>query len=135
MDELGKQLGLPAKNLAKNAMVLEQGRTAVELARDAGVTIGFGTDLIGETQIRQNEELAIQGGIRPAEEVLRSMWQVNAKLCHLEGKIGTLSPGAFGDVVVSNVDPLEDIDAFAQPETAFTHVIQGGDVVVDRSAS
>jgi imidazolonepropionase-like amidohydrolase len=133
MDELGKELGLPEKNRAKNAMVLDAGRTAVELAREAGVTIGFGTDLIGETQIRQNEELAIQADIRPAAEVLHSLWQVNATLCHLEGKIGTLSRGAFGDVVISRVDPLDDLAAFAQPETAFTHVIQGGNVVGDRS--
>ncbi len=133
MDELGKELGLPEKNRVKNAMVLDAGRTAVELAREAGVTIGFGTDLIGETQIRQNEELAIQADIRPAAEVLHSLWQVNAKLCHLEGKIGTLSPGAFGDVVISRIDPLDDLAAFAQPETAFTHVIQGGNIVVDRS--
>ena len=133
MDELGQQLGLPAKNLEKNAMVLDAGRTAVEIARDAGVTLGFGTDLIGETQIRQNEELAIQADIRPAAEVLHSMWQVNPTLCHLDGEIGTLTPGAFGDAVISTVDPLEDLAAFADHETAFTHVVQGGSIIVDRT--
>jgi imidazolonepropionase-like amidohydrolase len=63
------------------------------------------------------------------------MWIVNARLCHLEGRIGVLHPGAYGDVVISNIDPIDDIAAFARHETALSHVIQNGDVVVDRSST
>ncbi|MFK8023486.1 MAG: amidohydrolase family protein [Ilumatobacter sp.] len=133
MDDIGRQLGLPEANRAKNARVLESGLESLERARDAGITLGFGTDLIGETQVRQNEELAIRASVQPAAEVLHSMWVVNAELCRLGGQIGTLSPGAFGDVIVSRVDPLADLAAFARAESAFTHVIQSGNVVVDRS--
>lgn len=61
------------------------------------------------------------------------MWTVNAQLCHLEGRIGVLEPGAFGDVVVSNIDPLFDLTAFADQETPLSHVIQHDNLVVDRS--
>ncbi|MFK7917742.1 MAG: amidohydrolase family protein [Ilumatobacter sp.] len=133
MDDVGRQLGLPAANLAKNSVVLESGLASLELAHRAGVTMGFGTDLIGESQPRQNDELAIRGTVLPAQDVLRSMWLVNARLCHLEGRIGVLAPGAFGDVVISNVDPLDDLAGFAQHESALSHVIQHGTLVVDRS--
>lgn len=63
------------------------------------------------------------------------MWIVNARLCHLEGGIGVLHPGAYGDVVISNIDPIDDIAAFARHETALSHVIQNGNVVVDRSST
>lgn len=134
MNDIGRQLGLPAANLAKNSVVLASGLESLERATKAGITLGFGTDLIGEAQPRQNEELAIRAQVQPAVDVLRSMWNVNAELCHLEGRVGVLQPGAFGDVVISSVDPLEDLVAFAGHETALTHVVQGGNLVIDRSA-
>lgn len=133
MNDLGEQLGLPAANLEKNTVVYEAGMESLDRARRAAVEMGLGTDLLGETQGMQNQELAIRGSVQPAADVLRSMWVVNARLCGLEGRIGVVAPGAFGDLVVSRVDPLTDLDAFAQSDTALTHVVQGGAVVVDRS--
>lgn len=133
MDQLGEKLGLPASNRVKNTTVYNAGLVSLEIARRHGVEMGFGTDLIGETQSRQNRELLIRHEVEPAADILRSMWDTNSRLCHLEGRIGTLTPGAHGDVVVSRVNPLEDLASFADPATAFTHVIQGGHVVVDRS--
>lgn len=135
MHDVGRQLGLPEANLAKNSVVLDSGLESLERLHQAGVTLGFGTDLIGETQNRQNDELAIRARVQPAVDVLRSMWTVNAQLCHLEGRVGVLQPGAYGDVVISNVDPIEDINAFAQHETALSHVIQNGNLVVDRATA
>lgn len=135
MHDVGRRLGLPEVNQAKNTVVLDSGLESLERAHRAGITLGFGTDLIGEVQPRQNEELAIRARVQPAVDVLRSMWGVNARLCGLEGRIGVLCPGAHGDVVISNVDPLEDIAAFARHQTALTHVIQNGRVIVDRTTS
>ena len=61
------------------------------------------------------------------------MWVVNARLCHLEGRVGVLQPGAYGDVVISNVDPIDDIASFARHDAALSHVIQNGELIVDRS--
>ena len=133
MEEVGEKLGLPATNRAKNAKVYKAGLESLEIAREHGVTMGFGTDLIGETQHRQNRELAIRHEVEPAADILRSMWQTTAKLCHLDGRVGTLAPDAYGDVVISRVNPLDDLDAFANPTASLSHVIQGGRVVVDRS--
>lgn len=132
MEEVGEKLGLPETNRRKNTKVYQAGIESLEIARTHGVTMGFGTDLIGETQVRQNRELAIRHEVEPAADVLRSMWQTNATLCHLPGQVGTLTPGAHGDVVVSRVNPLEDLNAFSNPETAFSHVIQAGRVAVER---
>lgn len=133
MHDLGRRHGLPEANLAKNSLVLDSGLESLERAHRAGVTLGFGTDLIGEAQPRQNDELAIRARVQPAVDVLRSMWTVNARLCQLEGRIGVLHPGAYGDVVISHVDPIDDIAAFSHHETALSHVIQNGDLVVNRT--
>lgn len=133
MHDIGRQHGLPEANLRKNTVVLDSGLESLERAQRAGVTLGLGTDLIGEAQPRQNDELAIRARVQPAVDVLRSMWVVNAQLCRLEGKIGVIRPGAFGDIVISDVDPIADITAFANHRTSLTHVIQNGRVVVDRT--
>ena len=132
MDQLGEKLGLPATNREKNTTVYNAGLASLEVARRHGVVMGFGTDLIGESQVRQNRELLIRHEVEPAVDILRSMWITNSRLCHLEGLIGTLDPGAYGDVVVSRVNPLEDLTSFADPTTAFTHVIQGGRTITER---
>lgn len=133
MNDFGAKLGLPATNLDKNTVVYESGLGSLEKATAAGVTLGFGTDLIGETQSQQNQELAIRAEVETPEAVLRSMWVVNPRLCRQEGRIGIVSPGAHGDLIVSNVNPLEDLAGFADHEKAFTHVLQAGRPVVDRS--
>lgn len=132
MDRVGEQFGLPKANRDKNTVVYEAGLASLEIAQSAGVTMGLGTDLLGETQTMQNQEMVIRSEVQSAEAILRSMWNVNPRLCHLEGRIGIVTPGAFGDLVVSRVDPLDDITAFADHGTALSHVIQGGTPVVER---
>lgn len=126
MDQFGQQHNFPRANIEKNKRILEAGMKSLEIATKAGVTMGFGTDLIGETQKMQNQELFLRAQVQSAPDVLASMWQVNPRLCHLEGQIGVVAPGAYGDIVVTNVNPVEDLKAFAQHETSITHVVQGG---------
>jgi len=127
-----EKFGFPERNQAKNDGLFEQGRAAIGLFRDAGVELGFGTDLLGEAQPYQNQEFAIRAELEPAVDVLRSMYVTNVRLCDLEGKIGTVSPGAHGDLVVTDVDPLEDLAALADPEATLAAVVQGGRPIVDR---
>ena len=80
----------------------------------------------------QPRELAIRSEVEPPEAILRAMWITNADLCRLDGRIGLIAPGAFGDLVVSRVDPLADIVAFADVDASLSHVIQTGRVLVER---
>ena len=47
--QFGRQLRFPAESLAKLDAVLGAGFAAIEIAAAAGVELGFGTDLLGET--------------------------------------------------------------------------------------
>lgn len=132
MNDVGGKLGLPASNQQKNVVVYESGLESLEIAVNAGVTLGLGTDLIGETQSYQNTEFAIRAEVQSAADILRSMWITNTELCHLVGKVGVVAPDAFGDIVVSNVNPLDNIVKFADHQSSLTHVIQNGTVVVKR---
>ena len=132
MADIGAKVGLPERNVAKNKGVFEAGQASIEVARRAGVELGLGTDLLGEAQPWQNQELTIRADLEPAADVLRSLYVTNAKLCRLEGEIGVLAPGASGDVVVTSVDPLANLAALAEPEKALDAVVCRGRVAVDR---
>ena len=55
---------------------------------------------------------------------------VVGRLCALEGVIGVLTPGAAADVVVSDVNPLEQLALLAEPD-AVAAVVARGRIVVD----
>jgi imidazolonepropionase-like amidohydrolase len=129
MDDMGEKVGLPAANLAKNKGVFAAGQRSVEIAKAAGVELGFGTDLLGEAQPRQNEEFAIRAELEPAADVLRSMYVTNVKLCGMEGRVGTISRGAFADIVVTPVNPLDDLAALAEPDANVSAIMKGGIMV------
>ena len=130
MQEMGAELGMPERNLEKNRGVFEQGRQSIDVAKAAGVSLGFGTDLLGEAQPWQPREFAIRADLEPAGDVLRSMYHVNARLCGLEGVIGVLAPGSAADVVISDVDPLTNLAGLAEAD-AVAAVLARGRVIVD----
>jgi imidazolonepropionase-like amidohydrolase len=129
MEDVGMALGLPAVNVEKNRAVLDAGLHSLEIARSAGVELGFGTDLIGETQSRQNREFAIRAETLTPREILASMYQVNPRLLRMEGKIGIVAPGAYADLVLCRTNPLDDIASLATPRQALATVLKGGEVV------
>lgn len=129
LSEVGPKAGFPESMLAKNEGVFEMGLNAVEIAKAAGVELGFGTDLLGEAHHMQNEEFAIRARLEPAADVLRSMYVTNVKLCKMQGQIGIVAPGAFADVVVSRVNPLEDLAGLAEPDANLSSIILQGEPI------
>ncbi len=129
MQTVGKQLGLPQVNIEKNKIIAGAGLASLETARAANVTMGFGTDLIGETQVMQNREFAIRAEVESAAAILHAMYVVNARLCRLEGKVGVLAPGAAGDIIIAKANPLDDITVLADPGANFSHILQAGSPV------
>lgn len=129
LGEIGAKVGFPESMLAKNDGVFEMGQNAVEIARRAGIELGFGTDLLGEGHHYQNQEFAIRAELEPAADVLRSMYVTNVRLCKLEGEIGTLTPGASADVVVSRANPLEDLAALAEPDATLSSIVLHGEPI------
>ncbi|MEM9562640.1 MAG: amidohydrolase family protein [Actinomycetota bacterium] len=133
MREMGAKAGMPERNLAKNQGVFELGQRSIEVAKAAGVALGFGTDLLGEAQPHQNREFAIRAELEPAVDVLRAMYHVNVRLCGLEDQVGRIAPGRSADVVVSTVDPLANLAGLAEPDVALAAVVSRGRVMLDRT--
>lgn len=125
MAEEGRRLGLPERNLVKNEIVLKAGVESLVIADRAGVKMGWGTDLIGEIQSRQRQEFAIRAEVQSAESILKSMYVINPIILKMAHKIGRLAPGMKGDVVITPVNPLENIAGLAEDD-AVSLVLQAG---------
>lgn len=127
MSERGRDLGMAEIALRKNAEVLEAGKNAIELATKAGVPVGFGSDLMGELEVEQLRGLQAQHEVQGTLELLRSLTSRNARILGVE-HVGSIRPGANGDLLVLASDPFEHPEALWQ-ETPGRLVVKAGAVV------
>jgi imidazolonepropionase-like amidohydrolase len=102
------------------------GLESLEKMRRAGLMMAFGTDLLGEMHRHQSQEFVIRGQVLPAIEVIRSTTVNAATLLRMEGKIGTVAPGAFGDLIVVEGDPLKDLSLLAGQGEHISAIMLGG---------
>lgn len=122
----GPALGLPPDSIAKIEDVRAAGMGSLSILREAGVTMAFGTDLLGETHVRQSEEFAIRSRILPSAEVLASATTVAARLIGMEGRLGVIAPGAVADLLVVQGAPLEDVAILADHQRSILMVMKAG---------
>ncbi|MGC0252697.1 amidohydrolase family protein [Pseudactinotalea sp. Z1748] len=125
----GAAAGLPPESQAKVSIVLDAGLEALDLANKGGVKIAFGTDLLGAMHPHQSEEFTIRAQVQTPTEVLRSATLTGAELIGAEGRLGVIAPGAHGDVLVADADPLTDATVLADPQAHLSAVIKAGRIV------
>ncbi|NMH82690.1 amidohydrolase family protein, partial [Pseudonocardia xinjiangensis] len=99
--------GLAPVGQAKNREVLAAGRAALELARAAGVRIGFGTDLMGVLEDEQLGGLRVQVEVEGVLRTLQAATSVNAELLG-RPDLGRVRAGAVADLLVVDGDPFAD---------------------------
>jgi len=124
-----KLLGLPDVSIAKIDDVRLRSRGSLEILRDAGVTVAFGTDLLGELHKYQSDEFTIRAEVLTPLEVIQSATCNAAELLRMKGKIGSLEVGVFGDFVVVDGDPLENIALLGGQGDHLPVIVKGGRVV------
>lgn len=126
MERRGKEVGLSEVGAAKNREVLAAGKNAVELARKAGVQIGFGTDLMGELEDEQLAGLRLQVEVLGVYDALRSATSTNASLLRRDD-LGRLGEGARADLVVLDGNPFQEPSILWDENRART-VIKDGQI-------
>ena len=106
--------------------VLAIGVKSLEIMRAAGVKMAFGTDVLGTLHHYQADEFMIRNEVLPAIELIRSATINAAHLVRMEGKVGTIAPGAFADLLVLEKDPLADISVLAQQGRYMSAIMKDG---------
>jgi imidazolonepropionase-like amidohydrolase len=99
-------------------------------ARQAGILVGSGSDLIGPQQNRRGLEIALKAGVIGPMAAIRSATSVNAKIMKVDDRVGAVAAGKLADLVAVDFDPLAEPDLFADPDRAVL-VVKGGEIVKD----
>jgi imidazolonepropionase-like amidohydrolase len=118
----------------KGRAVFDDHKESVRRAIEAGVRIAFGTDTGVGPHGSMGEEFLLLNelGMEPAD-CLRSATSVAAETIGWKGEVGTLEPGAFGDLIGVPGNPLENLELVAKAANVHL-VVKGGEVVKERAA-
>ncbi|MBN9499342.1 MAG: amidohydrolase family protein [Alphaproteobacteria bacterium] len=122
----GASLGLPPESVAKIENVRGAGLRSLEIFRQAGVKMAFGTDLLGEMHRHQSTEFAIRARVLPAHEIIASATTIAAELLRMEGKLGVVAPGALADLLVVDGNPLTDISVLTGQGERIAAILKDG---------
>ena len=117
---------LPPPLLAKAKEVIPAARKNVAHAFASGVKVAFGTDAAVYPHGLNAHEFAVMVklGLTPLQAIQAAT--VNAAdLLGWTGKVGTLEPGAWADIVAVDGDPLKDVTTLERVK----FVMKGGEVI------
>lgn len=121
----GKAFGLGPESVAKIETVRRGGLESLQIMRDAGLPMAYGSDLLGQLHKYQSIEFSIRSRVLSAWEIIESATLVSSKLCRMEGKIGLIAPGAYADLLVVDGNPVKDI-SLLENENNLSAIIKGG---------
>ena len=122
----GAAKGFPADSIEKVKMVHKAGIDSLSIMRESGLTMAYGTDLLGDMHCHQSEEFVIRGQVLPAQEVIAAATHNAAKLLRMEGLIGTVKANGYADLIVVNGDPLENLSLLTQQGVHMPIIMKGG---------
>jgi len=128
----GSNEGLLPQSLAKLQEVEGAGLQAIAYCRDAGVRLGFGTDLLGDLHRHQSHEFVLRAKVQDPLDVLRSATSINAELVQRSGRLGTLAAGAVADILVVDGNPLDDISVLERSAESLLLVVKDGRIFKDQ---
>ena len=123
ISEEGTRAGWPAEYLRKNIETTDIQRRGFAAAVKAGAKMTFGTDAgvypygFGARQFAY----MVRYGMTPMQAIEAATSEA-AKALGKEGQVGSLAPGAFGDLIAVSGDPIADIRTLEHVEG----VIKGG---------
>jgi imidazolonepropionase-like amidohydrolase len=123
---------LPQDSMAKNEEVLKAGLESVKIAHDAGVTLCYGTDLLGPLGVAQSREFTIRARVLPPLAVLQTATVNAAAVLRRSDSMGRIEDGFLADLLVLDSNPLENVTILDDPESHILVVIKDGRVYKSR---
>ncbi len=122
-DTEGRRQQWPEEFLRKNLESTEAQREAFTRAHAAGVALVFGTDsgVYPHGLNARQFKIMVERGMTPMQAI-QSATSLAAHYMGWDDRVGSLSPGRFGDLIAVRADPLADIRSLEKVSV----VIKGG---------
>lgn len=122
----GKKNGVLEANLAKDREVADVQREGFRKSLKAGVKHVFATDagIYPHGQNAKQFAVMVRYGATPLQAI-QAATTTAAEALGQSGQVGRITPGAWGDLVGVNGDPLADVTVLERPVV----VVKGGEVV------
>jgi imidazolonepropionase-like amidohydrolase len=122
---------LPPPLLAKAQEVIPAARKNIAHAFASGVRVALGTDAAVYPHGMNGHEFAVMVklGLTPLQAIQAGTINA-ADLLGWSGKVGTLEPGAWADIVAVDGDPIKDVSTLERVK----FVMKGGEVVKNEYA-
>ncbi|MDO4723679.1 MAG: amidohydrolase family protein [Comamonadaceae bacterium] len=124
----GAKYGLPAASVAKIAGVRGAGQDAIRILAKAGVKMGLGSDLLGETHGMQADELRLRAELLGNGPVLQQATLIGAEILGQKGVLGEVKPGAIADLLLVDGNPLEDMDCLLHQGHSIRVIVKDGQI-------
>ena len=122
----GKSFGFPEVSIGKLKDVLDVGLNAIEIAKNNGVKIGHGSDLLGECQIYQSDELSIKAEVVGNYEAIRHATEVNAEILNMSDELGVIKENALADILIVDGNPSKDIGLLTNDAKFIPKIMKDG---------
>jgi imidazolonepropionase-like amidohydrolase len=122
----GVELGFPTQSLAKLDLIKDEAVARLQHMKDAGVTIGYGTDLLGSLERHQLEEFRLRSAIFSNHELLVQATSAAAEIIGAKGELGVVKKGAKADLLLVDGNPLEDIEVLTGSGDKVRIILKGG---------
>ena len=123
---------VPEFYLAKAKAVMPIARKNIAHAFASGVKVAFGTDAAVYPHGLNAHEFAVMVklGLTPLQAIQAATLNA-ADLARMVGKVGTLEPGAWADMIAVDGDPVKDVTTLEHVK----FVMKGGEVVKNEYGS
>ena len=127
--ESAKETNLSESIVENLKQTVRRGKQVYGWAKQYKVPIAFGTDLWGpEAQKSQLREFEMRMELDCAADIVRSATAINAELLMQKGKLGTIAPGAYADVLILDGDPLADLRVLLDPVENLKLIMKDGEI-------
>ncbi len=126
MKERGAHFGMTPEMLAKNDIVLDGALRSLEICKKAGVSVGYGSDLLGPLQSEQSSEFIFRARVLKPIEIVRQATIIGAQILRQEGKLGIVEAGAFADLIVVDGNPLKKLELFLDQGAHLPAIMKAG---------
>jgi imidazolonepropionase-like amidohydrolase len=125
--ESAAETGLPQTIVDNLRATVAMGQQVYRWAKRYQIPIAFGTDLWGpQAQRSQLREFEMRIDFDDLPNIIRSATRINAELLMQSGNLGTISPGAYADLLVVEGDPLSDVKVLTEPQRNLKLIMKDG---------